>query len=313
MPVLILDKTEWQTGIGDYRVAATMFHPADTRKSEELLLLWGKHLLQRAQPADTREREEWLALWRERVQLTAEADQGARFLGESAKETERKWITQYLFNPDTAWLKFGDTSTKDTVSAKAQKARYWGIMVGYLLPFMIQMQEEYTRNQDDRYIPSVNSAIKLLAQLVRKSRTQKGTIPPGHRSKIFEAWGEYKSVAHFWAAQNFKRIIYPDRERVLGPLDECREGLQQSSLSDPTLTGLSPLTHFLAVAEAFYSYGIKHISGHQRTPTPLLDVTTTWRCEVPGEPLPLITIKLPPLTNEAKNIINSWPERNSSI
>jgi hypothetical protein len=291
MPILTLAPWELETGWAACRVFATMVHPENERWRQELLAIFG-------------------------VQCLADLEDA----GETAAV---EFYTQHIFNPTVGVRVLRHAPPQEGVFARVAKAGYGGGVAGDILLFMIQMQMA-------GYLPSVEKAVFLMKTRLAEGQTPAGKTLPASRKEILKAWVGYKSVAHFWAAFNLEFTIKFDGLYTPGGLES-----QETPHERPHIcllsTELPVFLNFLTVLECLGLWGSVQSPSHQRTPTPWLDPTTTWYCEVPGiwpdllprsDPLPSAVfeawlndpnveqspfscpeISIPPLTAAAKDLL----------
>lgn len=135
---------------------------------------------------------------------------------------------------------------------------------------------------------SVDKAVYLVVAFGRLASVM-GVQLPKNRQSVWDAWRDYQSVAHLWAAYNLGHHYNPP-EWV-------------------TLRSFTSLAAFLARAEFFRQFGTHHVSNpkYRKNPGPILPPENTWM--VPEQfPLPSVAVEeeIPPIPDWMPDFLRQY-------
>jgi len=137
--------------------------------------------------------------------------------------------------------------TVEHVRERARKALARGSMAGDILLYGKMLRNHSVKagvSQAAYLVQEFGKVIELLKtepKLLIQMPTLGGMQPPKNRQSVWDAWHDYKSVAHLWAAYN------------LG----CHYSPPEQTPAWVTLGSISNLAAFLARAEFFRQFGIQ--------------------------------------------------------
>jgi hypothetical protein len=179
-----------------------------------------------------------------------------------------------MFEVDVATLKnLVNCPSKAEMARLITEATKRAICTGDILA-SIYLMDHFSNQAGGFKRPSMNKAIHVSMQfgLIHKF----GDGEPMHRSetKIRKCWGEFRSVAHLWAAHRLTQAY---------PLPSGPEPL-------PTQLGSNA---FLTVAAGLYDFGTRFIPTGNRQELSILDHETSWRLPDSILPSKLAATQLP--------------------
>lgn len=104
--------------------------------------------------------------------------------------------------------------------------------------------------------PSMNKAVFIVQEYARKATYGDGSQICRSERMIREAWQEFRSVAHFWAAFRLNKAypFVPDRKQF----------------------SLAHFGTFLGVAAGLYEFGRAFVPFRAKEKTPLLEAQSSW-------------------------------------
>ncbi len=135
----------------------------------------------------------------------------------------------------------------NTLLKEAQSQGYLGLIAGQILLFVLRCAAHKPEDA------SVRKAIEINERALAREARLQGRKFPNSTTKIRNAWGDYKSVSHLWAALHI--------------LEKGEYGLNPENL-----------TEFLGTAEFLRRRGEEHYPPPKRAKaTPLLAPNEAWR------------------------------------
>lgn len=184
---------------------------------------------------------------------------------EEAGESETFKVAKDVLLPEGSFKTLLRTPSPTEMSKRVDRVSRQGQVAGDILYHIIQLEKNDHRG-------SVNKAEHLLKLIYRD-------VPqaPHNHKDIWNFWTAYKSVSPFWAA---KRVIFDSLHT-----DTTPSQFQENISNDiPT---------FLAIADYFRQFGIRHIPQNQTSP--ILNPNETWSFRG-SIPLPSVEVLIPQLT-----------------
>lgn len=160
-------------------------------------------------------------------------------------------------------LKILHSDSYAQVMKEAGKQMLRGHVVGYMLFMMAQLEANGKKASKNK--------VARITEHYMKTETDAPEEGEGlSKSKIWEYWKEYKSVAHYWAAAHsikHEGLHLTNAHDLMTPAFQ-KEGLPHTD---------SDLALFLEVADSFLDFGTKFKPYHSKQNSePLLKLETTW-------------------------------------
>jgi hypothetical protein len=159
-----------------------------------------------------------------------------------------------------------------------------GMLAGGLLLTLLQLQENGIRHSLNRAMPLVTSLLERWEQPVAPTWTADSHVihKPHSRRKVLDAFNDFLSVAHYWAA-----LIHAG----------------QHDQSDIWPGSNETLPQFLAYADAFGRMGCHLVwPGHDRRYT--LNPQTIWHFRIPAHLQRTCDLQALPMTDKQRAILN---------